>query len=105
MDILNRIKNNESFLLKVMTASKLRRMPRTQRILFDMWNEITVYSIDATRSTEDFLLFVGNNRKYNWWIDINQKEVCYDASGHLPYIVRDKLNEFEFIFSEKNKKI
>ena len=103
MDTLFRITNNEVFSFKENTTDmpRLRRLPRGMRCITDAWMSNTSYKIDNERSTDKFLMFtMVDGEKVNWWIDIEKKQICYDASSDLSnHTEKDDLSIFEFKFT------
>jgi len=101
MNCLHQITNGTSFSLKLKSniPYRLRRLPRGMRCAVDMWDSYSKYTIDNERTTDHFLLFTSEGEERNWWINVETKEVCYDASGSLQnYTECDSIDIFDFTF-------
>ena len=74
-----RLMNSFTIKLKPTVIPRLRRMPRGNNCLTDVWHPMVTYIIDPKRSTQEFILFNAiqdhslcviyqEPMKVNWWI-------------------------------------
>lgn len=106
-----RLMNSFTIKLKPTVIPRLRRLPRGNNCLTDVWYSMVTYIIDPKRSTQEFILFNAiqddslcviyqEPMKVNWWINTKTNEVGYDASSSLRnYVVKDPISDFIFTFS------
>jgi hypothetical protein len=100
-NVLQKIKNGRQFTLRLNpdTPDRLRRQSSGRFNIDNEWMSELKYIIDNERTTDQFLMFTSEGGKKNWWINVETKEVCYDASGSLQnYIEKDSIYDFDFTF-------
>lgn len=107
-----RLMNSFTIKLKPTVIPRLRRMPRGNNCLTDVWHPMVTYIIDPKRSTQEFILFNAiqdhslcviyqEPMKVNWWINTKTNEVGYDASSWMTnYVVKDPISDFIFTFTD-----
>ena len=101
MNILQKIKNGQLFTLKIkpQITPRMRRLPRGMYCNINVWSPIIKYKLDLNRSTKQFLLFTSEGKQYNWWINSETMEVCYDASTWMQnHVEKDNISDFDFMF-------
>jgi hypothetical protein len=104
--VLQQIKDGNKFSFSEksdpLIPRRLRRLPSGYNCATDIWYENFLYSIDKNRSCDKFFIFTSaedEHDKYNWWINIDTKEICYNASSSMNNVVeKDNMTDFNFVF-------